>query len=326
MHSAMPSKEDFIGLTTEHVHDLVYEKRLNLSLLLNGTRRWYIAEHFDAPPKDNNYFQPYLEMTLVKLSELLTMLAEHGIYRVFIPVYSWHQPQRNAEAHKFLLKGIQALLAYPALVETYKRSRWDVRFYGDMTSFPPSFVGALQNPPRYIDGEPEHIVYFGVDGDSPHNHAFEMAYQFGQEQGRPPTREDMLEMYYGDRGLGPLNILIGFSRIYSRMGIPHLLDGEESIYITAITPLVMSQRALRSILHDYLYNRHDIGRDYQHIHPNEIQRLKKFYDANQHTVMGLTQKYEDLIYPTPAVQWPDMMNTPAIEPEFENYRNEAFGD
>ena len=136
MHSTMPSKEDFIGLTSEHVYDLVYEKRLNMSLLLNGTRRWYIAEHFDAPPKDNSYFQHYLEMTLAKLSQLLTILAEHGVYRVFIPVYSWHQPQRNAEAHKFLLKGIQALLGYPALVETYKRSRWDVRFYGDMSSFP----------------------------------------------------------------------------------------------------------------------------------------------------------------------------------------------
>jgi len=326
MHSTMPSKDDFIALTSEHVYDLVYEKRLNMSLLLNGTRRWYIAEHFDAPPQDNSYFQHYLEQTLAQLSQLLTMLAGHGVYRVFIPVYSWHQPQRNAEAHKFLLKGIQALLGYPALVEAYKRSRWEVRFYGDMSSFPDSFVGALQNPPRYIAGEPEHIVYFGVDGDSPHNHAYEMAYEFGQSVGHAPTRQDMMEMYYGDREIGPLNILVGFSRIYSRMGVPHLLEGEESIYVTAVTPLVMSEYSLRSILHDYLYNRHDVGRDYQHVHPNEIQRLKQFYDANRDTVIGLTQKYEDLVYPKPAIQWPDAMDNPAIEAEINNYPNAAFGD
>jgi len=132
-----------------------------------------------------------------------------------------------------------------------------------------------------------------------------------------------MELYYGDRDIGPLDILVGFSRIYSRMGVPHLLDGEESIYVTAVTPLVMSEHSLRSILHDYLYNRHDVGRDYQNIHPNEIQRLKQFYEANQNTVIGLTQKYEDLIYPIPAIQWPEAMDTPLTEPQ---YPNAAFGD
>ena len=326
MHSTIPSKEDFTLLSLDHIHDLVYEKRLNMSLLLNGTRRWYIANCFDAPPTDNSYFPQYLEFTLIKLAELLTMLAEHGIYRVFIPVYSWHQPQRNAEAHKFLLKGIQALLGFPALVETYRKTRWDVRFYGDMSTFPATFAGALQNPPRYISGEPEHIVYFGVDGNSPHSNAFAMAHEFSQQHGHAPTREDMMHLYYGDRDIRPLDILVGFSRIYSRMGIPHLLDGEESIYVTAVTPLVMSELSLRSILHDYLYNRHDVGRDYQDIHPNEIQRLKQFYASNRDTVMGLTRKYEDLVYPAPAIQWPDHMDNPTAEPQIEDYRKTAFGD
>ena len=326
MPSTMPTKEAFNTLSSSHIFDLVYEQRLNLSLLLNGTRRWYIAEHFDGPPKDNSYFPHYLETTLEKLAGLLSLLAEHGVYRVFIPVYSWHQPQRNAEAHRFLLKGIQALLGHPALVNVYRRSSWGVRFYGDMSAFPPEFVGALNNPPVYTEGTPRHIIYFGVDGNTPHNYALNMAYEYGQKYKRPPTRSDMVEMYYGDRSMTPLDILIGFSRIYSRMGIPHLLDGEESIYVTAVTPLVLSQTSLRSILHDYLYNRHDVGRDYQNIHPNEIQRLKLFYKANADTVMGLTQKFEDLIYPVSKVEWPSSIGEPPTPLLLNDFPKAAFGD
>ncbi len=324
--SLTPTKEAFIANTSSQIFDVVYQKRLNLSLLLNGTRRWYLAEYFDSPPKDNSYFPEYLETTLQRLADLLTMLAEHGVYHIFIPVYSWHQPQRNAEAHRFLLKGIQALLGHPALVNVYRRLGWAVRFYGDMSRFPPEFVAALKNPPRYTEGEPKHIIYFGVDGNTPHNYALNLAYEFGQTYKRPPTRADMVELYYGDRSMTPLDILIGFSRIYSRMGIPHLLDGEESIYVTAVTPLVLSQISLRSILHDYLYNRHDIGRDYQHIHPNEIQRLKGFYKANQDTVIGLTQKFEDLVYPVSKVEWPDSIEESATPFLLNDFSNAAFGD
>jgi hypothetical protein len=60
-------------------------------------------------------------------------------------------------------------------------------------------------------------------------------------------------------------------------------------------------------MHDYLCNRHDFGRDYKDIRPNEIQWLKSFYAANQDTVVGLVRKYEDLVYSLPAIHWPEAM-------------------
>jgi len=308
----VPTEEEFLALPSEIIREIVYEKRLSISLLLNGTRRWYIAEHFDTPPTDNNYFPDYLQTVLVQFAQLIGMLAEHGLYRTFIPVYSWYQPSRNPYAHRFLLAGIKALTSHPDLVKIYQQHDYGLWFYGDTSHFPEDLQATLQETSASNDS-PRHFIYYGVDGGNPYNYTLQLAHQFGLQNGHPPTWEDMLELYYGDRTLNRLNILIGFNRIYSRGGIPHLLEGGDRIYMTVVTPLVLNQSGLRRILYDYLYNRHDFGRDYQDIHPNEIQRLKQFYAANQDTIVGLVRKYEDLVYPVPAISWPSEMEKP-MEP------------
>jgi hypothetical protein len=310
--SRTPTLAEFLQLPAHEVYEQVYDKQLGVSLLLNGTRRWYIANTFDQPPQDNSYFPHYLETVLERLGQLIQMLSEHGIYRVFMPVYSWYQSARNPQAHKYLMKGIEALTRHPYLTNIYREHGYRLWFYGDTSFLPPETAEIMGQAYHFHRGTPEHYLYFGVDGGNPYNYSLRMAYQFGLQHGHPPTWEDMVEMYYGDRTLKRLEILIGFNRIYSRGGIPHLLEGGDRIYTTVVTPLTLSQDALRTILHDYLYNRHDFGRDYKDIHPNEIVRLKQFYDANQNTILGLMRKYEDLVYPVARVNWPEIME---LEPE-----------
>ena len=303
MHSSMPSREEFLAYPVETIFQIVYERRLSMSLLLNGTRRWYISTYFTSPPTDSSYFPHYLETSLCKMADLVTLLVQHGVYQIFMPAYSWHQStenpgvKRHPEAHKFLIKAIESLAGHHQLVDAYRNANAALRFYGDMATFDPEFVKSLRHPPVYYQNKPNHYVYYGVDSFNPHNYGLQLAHEFGIKHGCAPTWEDMLEMYYGDRNLRPLDILVGFSRFYSRMGVPYLLDGEESIYATAVTPLVLTQESLRTILYDFLYNKSDRGRDYQYIKPNEIQKLKEFNNKNQNTVLGLSQKYESLVYP-----------------------------
>jgi hypothetical protein len=94
-------------------------------------------------------------------------------------------------------------------------------------------------------------------------------------------------------------ILIAFNRTYSREGSPPLLEGSDRIYTTVVTPLVLSQTAPQNSVR-LLYNTQDSSRSYTDIHPNEVQRLKHFYIANQEIVLGLMEKHEDLVYPAPA--------------------------
>ncbi|MBI1282121.1 MAG: hypothetical protein GC179_28600 [Anaerolineaceae bacterium] len=302
MQSMMP-KEEFIECPVEIIHQIVYEQRLSMSLLLNGTRRWYIATYFTSPPTDSSYFPHYLETALCKMADLITMLVEHGVYQIFMPAYSWHQSpenpakKRHPEAHKFLIKAIESLAGHHRLAEAYRKGNAALRFYGDMGTFSPEFVQSLRKPPTYYENEPSHYVYYGVDSYNPHNYGLQLAYEYGQKHGHAPNWEDMLEMYYGDRNLRPLDILVGFSRFYSRMGVPYLLDGEESIYATAVTPLALSEKSLRTILYDFLYNKSDRSRDYQFFKPNEMERLKEYNNTNRNTVLGLSEKFESLVYP-----------------------------
>jgi hypothetical protein len=304
MQLTMPSKEEFIEYPVELIHQIVYERRLSMSLLLNGTRRWYISTYFSAPPTDSSYFPHYLETSLCKMADLVRMLVAHGVYQIFMPAYSWHQSpenpnkKRHPEAHKFLIKAIESLAGHHSLATSYRDTNTALRFYGDMGTFAPEFVESLRNPPVYHHGEPSSYVYYGVDSYNPHNYGLQLAYEFGQKHGHAPAWEDMLEMYYGDRNLRPLDILVGFSRFYSRMGVPYLLDGEESIYATAVTPLVLTEKSLRTILYDFLYNKSDRSRDYQFIKPHEINRLKEYNSQHQNTVLGLSQRYESLVYPS----------------------------
>jgi hypothetical protein len=62
------SVEEFVRLPTRDINDILETKQLSISLLLNGTRRWYISQYFDDPPKDNSYFPAYLEAVLTHLA------------------------------------------------------------------------------------------------------------------------------------------------------------------------------------------------------------------------------------------------------------------
>jgi hypothetical protein len=296
--STVPSLNDFMKLSDAEVFELVYPHQLGVSLLINGTRRWYVSEYMEAPPEDDSYLLHYLQVVLDRLGELYTLLAANGVYRVFIPVYSEDQKQRHVTAHHYLMQGIAALSSNPQLIETYHRMGYDVRFYGDMAQHFRGDMEEAMNAAGPRQARPRHYLYYGASSNSPYNHLFELVSQFSAVHSRPPTWDEMVELYYEDATMKPLDILIGFNRIYARMGVPALLDGAEQIYTTLVTPLVLSQKSLRNILYDYLFHQHDAGRDYKDIRATELHRLREFYTSHQDTIIGLSRKHENLVYPS----------------------------
>ena len=76
----------------------------------------------------------YLETVLLRLADLLKLLADHGLYRIFLPVYSEYQESREGKAHEYLVKGIVALKKHPALVKPYQESGLASAFTGTALS------------------------------------------------------------------------------------------------------------------------------------------------------------------------------------------------
>jgi len=201
MVSEFKNIDEFLDLPTETIREIVYQRQLSISLLLNGTRRWYISRYFDAPPKDNSYLPHYLEMVLLRLADLLKLLADHGLYRIFMPVYSEYQESREGQAHDYLVKGIVALKKHPALVQRYQESKFNVGFYGDGAFVQEPIRTSLLQSVNYTSAKPEHYVYYDVNTGNQYDYLLQLSHEFSMRCGRAPTWTDMLEMYYGSRDL-----------------------------------------------------------------------------------------------------------------------------
>ncbi|KTC97758.1 hypothetical protein Lery_1597 [Legionella erythra] len=93
-----------------------------------------------------------------------------------------------------------------------------------------------------------YCVYYDMNNQNSYNYLFKLAYDFIQIYHKPPTWEDIVEMYYDYRDLGELNILICNGRFYGRTGIPPLLGNlnSDGIYATAVTPPVNDPYPLKT--------------------------------------------------------------------------------
>ncbi len=87
-------------MSDAEVFDRVYPCKLNLSVLLNGTRRWYLTQQFEKPPEKELNHAELLDLIYVNIAKLFKQTANLGVYRIFGPAYSRVQRLRDGPAHE----------------------------------------------------------------------------------------------------------------------------------------------------------------------------------------------------------------------------------
>lgn len=299
-------------MSNTEVFDRVYPCKLNLSVLLNGTRRWYLTQQFELPPEKELDHAELLDLIFVNMAKLFKQMANLGVYRIFAPAYSKAQRLRDRPAHESLVNGLINLHRHQDLVSLYQQNGFKVYFPGDLSFLPAEKVQEMKQFSQSTLKSNRHCVYYDINNGNSYNYLFKLAYDFIQIYHRPPTWEDMVEMYYDDRDLGELNILICNGRFYGRTGFPPLLGNLNSdrIYTTAVSPLLMTPTLLRRILYDYLYVNPPQGIHYRNISQDDLLRLKVYYQANKDKLLGLTQQYGQFVYPFEELVWPDVFFDP----------------
>jgi hypothetical protein len=298
------SEAAFLSLSDDEVRTIMAPHRLGISLLLNGTRRLFLATRFATPPRDLEYLPACLDFIHRSMAELVGLLVRHGIHRVFLPAYSADQRDRDPRAHRYLVEGLRLLTSHPALVRAYQAQGIAVRFYGAVDELPVPAREHIAPADFGEPGRPRAFVHYGIDGGDPYRHVLRLAHELGAEHGRAPTREELVERYYGEPDVRRLDILVAFNRTYARLGIPPCLDGQDRIYTTAVSPLVLTASMLRRILYDHLFRDQDRGRDYLDLDERQHRRIKTFYAHNREAIMGLTIERDGLCFPSPAIHWP----------------------
>jgi tuberculosinol/isotuberculosinol synthase len=287
-----PSLEEFLELPTEEVANIVRASGSKVVVFpINGTRRWFTLEYGEQEWEDP--IAAYMDIAARRQIELYKLFFDHGIDTLVTPVIG---PEilatRNAYMQKIGADGLARFSTHPDFLSFYAEYGVRARFYGD-------YHRHLADTPY----EPLSAIFDGLSDTTHANNRFrlffgafadnlgatqvvaELAVKHFQEHGAVPTREQIVELYYGEY-VDKANIFIGFDRL-AAFDYPLINWGEEDLYFTISPSLYLNEKQLRSILYDHIYTRRVPEVEYTSSTPEELKTIKDFYLENREFILGV---------------------------------------
>jgi tuberculosinol/isotuberculosinol synthase len=130
---------------------------------------------------------------------------------------------------------------------------------------------------------------------------------FYSEHQRVPNRREIVEAYYGEY-IPPASFFIGFDRP-SVFDMPLISTGAEDLYFTVSPSPYLDRQTLRSILYDHLFSRRLSDDSYGSMSPKDWEVLKRLYDQNRTSVIGLGRQHKSgkFWYPLPQIVLPPQL-------------------
>jgi tuberculosinol/isotuberculosinol synthase len=282
-------REKFFALPTDELAKIVRADRAKTCVFpTNGTRRWFLLKYGRDP--DEDAAQKYLEMSIQSYIDTYKLVFDHGIDNIVAPVFGGEIFNRGEKYMREIGSAMSLLATYPALLDFYEACNLRVHFYGD-------YRRQLKNTPYAyncdlfdeITSKTAHHsgprLFYGVCGEDATAMIAEMSIKYYQDTGTIPTRNNLVEMYYGEY-IEKADIFIGFEK-FNVFDYPMLGWGEESLYYTVAPSFYMNERLLRNILYDYLYLRPVQDPDYFTMPDKDFEEMRKFYENNLEVAFGI---------------------------------------
>ena len=283
--------QSFLNLPTEEVASIVRASGSKVCVFpINGTRRWFTLEYGDQEWADP--IAAYMDITGKRHIELYKLFFDHGIDTLVTPVIG---PEilatRNAYMQKIGVDGLARFATHPDFLSFYEEHCVRARFYGDYRkylggtpyeSLSATFDGLIDTTRQ----NNRFRLFFGAFADNLNatQTVAELSVKYFQEHGEVPTREKIIEMYYGEY-VGKANIFIGFDRL-AVFDYPLINWGEEDLYFMVAPSLYMDEQHLRVILFDHLFTRRTKELEYEDASPEDLQWIKRYYYLNKDIVLG----------------------------------------
>ena len=278
-----------------------------------GTTRWLILNHLKGWPKDMSYWQEYLEYGGRRFVDIARLFFEHGVDTLFTHAIVPGQLKGKGEGYPplALTSGMERVAGTPEFLQFYEEYGVRVRFFGNYREVleGTEYAGTIEHfdtVAKETRTNDQHRLYWGFNTDKDQiTPALELAVKFYQDQGRAPTREEVVEVYYGEP-VAPVDIFVGFNRTRTATLMPPFLGGQADLYFTVGLSFDFSQSQLRSILYDHLYARRGWHREYGELPNRAFPEMQAFYRLNRDAVTGVGRRYEPgaVWHPTPQVRLP----------------------
>lgn len=282
--------ERFLQLPVEEVAALVEASGQKVVVFpVNGTRRWFMLEHADKIGSD--FFEAYMNESIGNHVQLCSMMFDHGIHTLLVPVFGRELMRRGDEYTKRV--GVDGLIRtatdrnYRDFFEKYKVR---VRFYGDYRDVLKgaefeSALGALYEVMDATRDNASFNLFFGVFADEATETIARLSVEHYLAHGAVPDRAALIRKYYGE-DLPPASLFIGFDK-FSAFDMPLLATGEEDLYFSVSPSPYITERQLRAILYDHLYVRRAPEPDYTKMDADELDWLRQYYRANKDLAFGV---------------------------------------
>ena len=291
MAETIPSLEKFLSLPTQEVAKLVRSSGSKVVVFpINGTRRWFMLEYGDQEFEDP--IAAYMDIAMGRHIELYKLLFDHGVDTLLTPVIG---PEilstRDGYMQKIGAEGLARIVTHPTFLSFYEEYGVRVRFYGEYrkhladTSY--KHLSDLFDGIADTTGKNNRFrLFFGAFADnlSAITTVAELAVQHYQEHGTVPSREKIVELYYGEY-VDKANIFIGFDRL-AAFDYPLINWGEEDLYFMVAPSLYLDDKQLREILFDHIYTRRVSEVEYMTQQDNKLE-VKRFYSLNRTLTLGI---------------------------------------
>ena len=291
MAETIPSLEKFLSLPTQEVAKLVRSSGSKVVVFpINGTRRWFMLEYGDQEFEDP--IAAYMDIAMGRHIELYKLLFDHGVDTLLTPVIG---PEilstRDGYMQKIGAEGLARIVTHPTFLSFYEEYGVRVRFYGEYrkhladTSY--KHLSDLFDGITDTTGKNDRFrLFFGAFADNLSATATvsELAVQYYQEHGTIPSREKIVELYYGEY-VDKANIFIGFDRL-AAFDYPLINWGEEDLYFMVAPSLYLDDKQLREILFDHIYTRRVSEVEYMTQQDDKLE-VKRFYSLNRTLTLGI---------------------------------------
>jgi hypothetical protein len=304
----------FQGLSTPEVASMVRERGPETVVFAaGGTTRWFILNHLNGWPRDMSYWREYAQQGGERFLSIARMFFDHGVRVLFTHAIVPGQLEGKGKGYmpKALTTGMKRLAGSPEFLRFYTEYGVRARFFGDYRqalegSEYEEILALFDELEEQTKANDRHLIYWGFstrkDQSAP---ILELAIQYYQDHRRVPSREQLVELYYGEP-IAPVGVFIGFNRPKDLGLMPPLLGGQSDLYFTVGLSYDFSQQQFRSVLYDHLYARRGQHRDYAQLPQDAFAEMQAFYRLNRQQIVGIGRYYEPgaIWYPLPQVRLP----------------------
>lgn len=301
MDAQKPTLQEFLDFEDKEIADLVRKKgKPNVVVLApDNTRRTGII--FWNMKPDSKSFEVELFGRLSTLyMKLIKTIFAHGIKTLFIPGLTHGNLQRGKKYVDSNINYATALiLQSQEWIDFYAKHEIKVKLYGNL-----QYISELGYPQiikwsRDIENKTahhkRHSLFWGYACSCSQEtlRLMDMSIDFYKRHRRYPTREEKIQLYYGEH-VDDVDIFIRPGELRDSDCQPPLISGKAQMYFP-ICPLTEQEESFfRKILYDFLYCRvityskkKYVDSDLKQI---ETETLKRYLTANRDAIIGLGER------------------------------------